>query len=107
MTGIEHHYFVRRQYARKIWLGPRCGQLVRRLECFVRGHLWNAWICDDYDGPGEKLEYGGFMPYLLRMSAPGEFGIRACRNDCGAIETRYPMHSTPSLFEGEPRTGEG
>jgi hypothetical protein len=46
------------------------------------------------------------MPYLSRPSRPGEFGTRACRADCGAIEMRWPEAQAPPRFKGRRRRGE-
>lgn len=73
-----------------MWPPPRLRQLARIVRCWWTGHRWSEWRIDDYDGPGEELDGGGFMPYLSRESRDGEFGMRSCY-DCRLMETRRPV----------------
>lgn len=79
----------------KRWVRPRLGQIWQRFTCWVFGHDWSPWEEDDYDGPGEELEEGGFMPFCRRLSAPGGYGERTCRRYCGVHEQRYPISDAP------------
>lgn len=88
-------YRVGTSYARKVWVWPRLRQLATRARCLLSGHQWTDWHIDDMDGPGEHLPDGGWMPLLARTSRPGEFGTRACRRWCGALQTRWPRGTAP------------
>lgn len=83
-------YRVQTAYTRRYWRRGRLRQLARRLRCTLLGHDWSAWSIDDVDGPCEPLPNGDLMPLLARESRPGEFGSRACRQDCGGVQWRRP-----------------
>lgn len=83
----------------KRWVRPRLRQVASRLRCLViHGHQWGKWTIDDYDGPGEELEEGGFMPWLSRESHSDEYGERHCERLCGAREQRWPEREAPQFW---------
>lgn len=85
-------YEVEQRRARKRWVRPRLSQLVQQARCLWWDHQWTPWRIDDYDGPGEQVGEGPdeWMPLLSRESQPGEWGIRSCTRDCGAVQIRHP-----------------
>ncbi len=104
--GISE-YDVYRSYARKLWMPyngfrltpPRLKQLLSLLHCHLHGHKWSEWTTDDEEGP-LGVEQGYTFPLFRRPARRGEFAIRVCRNNCGAIERRVP------IVAGKPRIDE-
>lgn len=103
LEGLPH---IRREdgclvgtdYARKRWGHGRIRQFLTRLRCTIFGHDYRPWLCDDYEGPGEQLEGGGWMPFCSREAGPQEWGSRGCFRGCGLAEHRWPEEEAPILW---------